>query len=103
MVDAVRPWRVDGEHLLLQVRATPRGGRDAIDGIDRLADERPVLRVRLKAAPVDGEANEGLRRFLAKALGVPFRDVEIASGASSRVKMLRLPAAVAASLERLVA
>jgi uncharacterized protein len=38
------------------VRLTPKGGRDAIDGIERLADGRAVLKARVsrraKAKPI---------------------------------------------------
>ena len=48
------------------------------------------LRVRLKAPPVNGQANEALRRLLAKQLGVPASCVEIAGGATSRHKRVRV-------------
>jgi uncharacterized protein YggU (UPF0235/DUF167 family) len=35
---------------MLAVRLTPRGGRDAIDGIEQLSDGRRVLKVRVRAA-----------------------------------------------------
>jgi hypothetical protein len=72
----------------LTVRLTPKGGRDAIDGIERLADGRSVLKVRVRAAPSEGEANDALIRLIAKALRVPPRDVTLAGGATSRVKRL---------------
>ncbi len=72
----------------LTVRLTPKGGRDAIDGIEQLADGRSVLKVRVKAAPSEGEANDALIRLIAKALSVPPRDVALVSGATARVKRL---------------
>jgi uncharacterized protein YggU (UPF0235/DUF167 family) len=39
------------------VRLTPKGGWDAVDGIEQLADGRSVLKVRVRAAASDGEAN----------------------------------------------
>ena len=52
------------------VRLTPKGGRDAIDGIERLADGSVVLKARVRAAPSEGEANAALMRLIAKAVGV---------------------------------
>ena len=57
------PWRIRPGGLELRVRVTPRGGRDAIDGVEALADGRPVLKVRVRAAPADGAANEGVNAF----------------------------------------
>lgn len=88
------------------VRLTPRGGRDAIDGVERLADGRTVLKVRVRAAPSEGEANAALLRLLAKTLGVARRDVELVGGATARVKRVRVVgagASLAAILEKICA
>ena len=54
---------------VLDVRLTPRGGRDAIEGVEQLADGRAVLKARVRAAPSEGEANAALCRLIADALG----------------------------------
>jgi len=54
---AARPWTAAAGGLLLVVRLTPRGGRDAIDGIEELADGRAVLKVRVRATPSEGESS----------------------------------------------
>jgi uncharacterized protein len=64
------PWKAMPDGLLLSVRATPKGGRDSIDGIERLADGRAVLKARVRAAPANGEANAALRQVIAKTAGV---------------------------------
>jgi uncharacterized protein (TIGR00251 family) len=100
-----RPWTVASDHLLLTVRLTPKGGRDAIDGVEELADGRPVLKARVRAAASEGEANAALTTLLAKALGVPRRDVSLIAGAGARIKRLRIQgngASLAATLERAV-
>jgi hypothetical protein len=88
------------------VRLTPKGGRDAIDGAETLSDGHDVLKARVRAAPNEGAANEALCRLIAKAIGVPPRDVAIAAGATARVKRLTIagdgPALVAA-LEKICA
>jgi uncharacterized protein (TIGR00251 family) len=45
-----------------------------------------ALRIRLAAPPVDGAANDALRRWLASELGVPQARVTLLRGASSRRK-----------------
>jgi uncharacterized protein YggU (UPF0235/DUF167 family) len=82
------PWTLAGNGITLAVRLTPKGGRDAIDGIDRLADGSVVLKARVRAAPSEGEANVALMRLIAKAAGVPPRDVALIAGASARIKRL---------------
>jgi uncharacterized protein (TIGR00251 family) len=91
------------DHLMLAVRLTPKGGRDAIDAVEQLADGRPVLKVRVRAAASEGEANAALLALLAKTLGVARRDVSLVAGAGARLKRLRIDGdgvALAARLER---
>jgi uncharacterized protein (TIGR00251 family) len=96
---------VAADGLALTVRLTPKGGRDAIDGIERMADGRSVLKVRVRAAPSDGEANAALVRLMAKALGVAPRQVTLVAGATARIKRLTVAGAgpaLAAALARIV-
>jgi len=86
--NATKPWAAVAGGVTLAVRLTPKGGRDAIDGIERLADGRAVLKVRVTAPPSEGEANAALVRLIAKGLGVPPRDVTVAAGTTARVKRL---------------
>lgn len=82
------PWTLARNGVIVSVRLTPKGGRDCIDGIELLADGRSVLKVRVRAAPSEGAANAALVRLVAKAVGVPPRDVALAAGATARVKRL---------------
>jgi uncharacterized protein (TIGR00251 family) len=75
---------------VVAVRLTPRGGRDRIDGWMADAEGRPLLKVRVAAPPVEGEANAALEKLLAKALGVPRSAVAVVSGQTARVKMVRI-------------
>ena len=74
----------------LAVRLTPGAPADRIDGWDVDAEERAVLKVRVRARPVEGEANEALIRLLAKVLGVPRSGVSLARGGQSRLKMIEV-------------
>ena len=98
------PWIAGAGTVALTVRLTPKGGRDAIDGVETLADGRDILKVRVRAAPSEGEANDVLCRLLAKALGIPRRDVSLTAGATSRIKRLAVSGDVPtliAALEKL--
>jgi uncharacterized protein (TIGR00251 family) len=100
-----RPWQSSADGLILTVRLTPKGGRDAIDGIEERADGRAVLKVRVRAAPSEGEANAALIKLLAHAVGIAPQRISLVSGASGRIKRLRLagdPAQLSAALARTV-
>jgi uncharacterized protein len=97
-----KPWAITAEGLVVRVRLTPKGGRDAVEGIARLSDGRTVLKARVAAAPTEGEANDALIRLLARMLCVAPRDVTVVGGATSRIKRMLIkgaPSDVAAVLE----
>ena len=71
---------------VLNVRVTPRAGRNAITS-ERASS---TLLVKLAAAPVDGAANDALIALLAKALGLPRRAIRIVSGDRSRNKRVEI-------------
>ena len=105
MTDATaRPWAVSADGLVVTVRLTPKGGRDAIGGVERLADGRCVLKARVRVAPSDGEANSALVRILAQTLRIAPREIALIGGATSRIKRMLIRGdarAVAAALERI--
>jgi uncharacterized protein (TIGR00251 family) len=71
--------------ITFEVRVAPRATRNRVVGI-----QEGALKVALTAPPVDGAANEALRKLLAKALGVAKSDVEILRGDHARIKVLRV-------------
>ena len=75
---------------MLSVRLTPKGGRDQIDGIEKLSDGRMVLKARVRAIPEDGEANAALQKLIAKNIGVPTSRISLQSGHTSRLKVLKI-------------
>jgi len=100
------PWRIEANGLLVVIRLTPRGGCDAIDGIAQLADGRRVVKVRVRAAASEGEANAALVKLIARSLGVAVRDVSLIAGATARLKRVRVSGAgatLAATLEKICA
>jgi uncharacterized protein (TIGR00251 family) len=49
-----------------------------------------AIKVKLKARPIEGEANAALCKFLAEELGVPERSVILQRGQKSRDKIVRI-------------
>ena len=99
------PWHAAPGGVLVDVRLTPRGGRDAIEGVARRADGRVVLKARVRAAASEGEANAALCRLLADAVGVAPRQATLVAGAKAREKRVRIvgdAVSLGAALARLV-
>lgn len=96
-------WTPVAGGLLLDVRVTPKGGRDRIDGLVADANGRELLGVRVSVPPADGAANAAVVVLIADAVGVPKRDVTLASGTTSRVKRLRIEGDAASLAARLTA
>ena len=67
------------------VKVHPRAKKNAITG-----EVGDALKVALTAPPVDGKANAACIEFFAKLLKVPRSSVTIASGQSSRNKVIRV-------------
>lgn len=74
----------------LAIKLTPGASVERIDGWNVDADGRPILKVRVRARPVEGEANAALLKLLAKALGVAKSAVSLDRGGQSRLKMIRV-------------
>jgi uncharacterized protein len=70
-------------NALLAIHVQPRARRTEVVG--RHGD---AIKIRLKAPPVDGAANDELVRFLAERLGVPRAAVTIVSGQTGRAKRI---------------
>ena len=81
----------------MSVRVQPRASRNAVTGW-----QDGVLKVALTAPPVEGEANAALVGFLAGALGLKRRQVQVVGGAASRNKTVSLDGLeMAALMEKL--
>ena len=87
-VSAAVPWRRDdGSAIVLTLHVQPGAARTGVAGA-----HGDALKVRLAAPPVDGKANDALRRFLAAEFAVPLRSVTLVRGEASRQKTVRIDA-----------
>jgi uncharacterized protein (TIGR00251 family) len=78
------------------VRVQPRTSRDEIAG-----EYQDGPKIRLTAPPLDGRANEALRRLLAARLKVPRAAVRIVAGEHSRTKRVEVRGVTAAMIRAL--
>lgn len=69
----------------LNLKITPGAPRDEVLG--ELGD---AVRVKLRAPPVDGKANEALVRFLAERLGLHASAIRLVAGATGRRKVIEI-------------
>ena len=80
------------------VKVHPRAKKNAITGELGIA-----LKLSLTSPPVDGRANEACIEFFAKLLKLPRSSVTIASGQTSRQKVIRVSRLSAEELRRRIA
>ncbi len=88
-------YRWQGKNLIIACHLQPRASRDEFAGL-----HGDSLKIRIKAPPVEGKANEYLVKFLAKQFGVAKRNITIISGELSREKRVSVeePAKIPADL-----
>ncbi|MBO8158575.1 DUF167 domain-containing protein [Thermosyntropha sp.] len=67
------------------VKVIPRSSRNQIVG-----DEAGILKIKLNAPPVEGEANKALISFLADVLRIAKSNVLILKGENSRRKVIEV-------------
>lgn len=78
-------WQ-DGD-LLLRLCVQPHARNDELVG-----PAGDHFKVRITAPPVEGKANDHLRRYLARLFGVPLSQVELVAGGQARLKRMRIRA-----------
>ena len=90
IVRSVFPWRYGVQGVSVALKVTPRGGRDAIDGIETLANGKSVVKVRVRAIAEGGAANAAVIEVLSAALRVPKKTIRVLSGVTSRLKQIAI-------------
>ena len=87
-------YDVEDDAVVLHVHVQPGAGRSAVVG-----RHGESLKIRVAAPPVEGRANDAAVALVAEALEVDSRDVELVSGARSRVKRFRIRGLTAEEIE----
>jgi uncharacterized protein len=70
---------------IINIRVVPRSSKVLIEALG--PDQ---YKIKLTSPPVEGEANKQLVRVLAGKLSIPLDRIEIISGATSRLKRVRI-------------
>ena len=71
--------------IKLLVKVKPGSGKDEIS-----VDEQNNFSIKIKAKPIDGEANDYLVKYLAKEFNLSKGSIQIEKGATSRLKRIAL-------------
>jgi len=72
--------------IKIKVKVTPNAHQDKICGYIG----KNILKIKIKAKPIDGKANSYLLKFLSKELDIPQSNFSIIQGKTSRIKMLEI-------------
>ena len=76
-----------GDAIRLSVQVLPNAKNTEVVG---LLDGS--LKIRLKAQPIEGQANEELIRFIATQIKVPKKQISVVRGITSRLKVVEIKA-----------
>ena len=87
------PVTLAPDGVRLAVRVTPRSSRNAIAGVADEADGNRVLKIQVTAVPEDGKANAAVIRLLAMTWKLPRGAFRVASGDTSRRKVIEIAGA----------
>jgi uncharacterized protein (TIGR00251 family) len=70
----------------IKLKIIPRSSQNKIIG----KDENGILKIKLTAPPIDGEANKNLIIFLSKEWCVPKSKIKIIKGETSKNKIIEI-------------
>jgi uncharacterized protein (TIGR00251 family) len=74
--------------FLINIRLTPGAKHDEIKGIYTAPEGQVYLKVNVKSAPENNQANDALISFLASELHFPKINIALVKGEASRLKIL---------------
>ncbi len=89
------PVHESAKGVSFAVKVQPRARKNAVSGM--VGD---ALKVALTAPPVEGRANQAVIEFFADLFQIPRSSVTIASGVSSRNKVVRIAGMSRAAVEQ---
>lgn len=71
--------------MKIKIYVQPNASRSEIVG-----QHGDAIKIKIKAPPVDGEANEEVVRFLSEFLKIPKKEIHILHGETSRTKLIEI-------------
>lgn len=74
----------------LRIKVIPKSQKNEITEIMEDAEGEETIKIRIKAVPKKGKANEELIKFLSKKLKLPKTNFKIISGKSDQLKLIKV-------------
>lgn len=80
-------YNIKGEKVTVRIKVQPAASKNEFCGIYG----ENAIKIRIKAAAVEGAANKELVKFLAKSFKVSKSDILFKSGQQSKIKIIEFP------------
>ena len=80
-------YSIENEKVSIRVKAQPSASKNEFCGLYG----EDALKIRIKAAPVEGAANKELIKFLSKSFKVSKSSITFKSGQNSKIKIIEFP------------
>jgi len=80
-------YSIDNDVVTLNVKAQPAASKNEFSGLYG----EDALKIRVKAAAVEGAANKELVKFLSKSFKIAKSDIRFKSGETSKIKRICFP------------
>jgi uncharacterized protein len=80
-------YKIEEKMVTIYIKAQPKASKSEFCG---LYGEQSI-KIRIKAAAVEGEANKELCRFLSKSFKIPKSNIILKSGETSKIKTVTFP------------
>jgi hypothetical protein len=71
--------------IRIEIKVQPRSSKNQLAG-----EQEGALKIKLTAAPVDGEANQALISFLSASFKIPKKNITLLKGETSRHKLVEI-------------
>ena len=80
-------YKIDGDRVSIRIKAQPAASKNEFCEV--YGDD--AIKIRIKAAPVEGAANKELVKFLSKSFKVSKSDIIFKTGQNSKIKIIEFP------------
>lgn len=95
-------YRQVNNGIEIRVRVIPNAKQEGIMGVEVRDDGNEYLKIKTRAVPEDGKANDAIVKTIAKALKTSKSNIALLSGATNRTKSFLINDITIADIEALI-